>query len=204
MKVANRGAGKLANGWSVLSLVTFQSGTPFTVMDTSALTLQDTEGFTGVPIATLKPGNSLSSANMPGSVEDRIRNYIDLSAFQLGGNCVNNQNGIVASGDPSCTGFAAIGNVPRNTFRGPFQQNWDMSFIKETKIKEQVGVEFRAEFFDIFNHPAFQSPQASGQTGFAPYDLGNYGIVDLAGGTSSILATVNRPRIVQFALKLNF
>jgi hypothetical protein len=122
----------------------------------------------------------------------------------VGGNCVNNQNVVVASTDPSCTGYAAIGNVPRNVFRGPFQQNWDMSFIKQTKVTEQVNLEFRAELFNIFNHPAFQSPQAAGKTGFAAYDLGNYGIIDASTGNSSILATVNRPRIVQFALKLNF
>jgi hypothetical protein len=52
--------------------------------------------------------------------------------------------------------------------------------------------------FNIFNHPVFQSPQGFGQF------FGNYGYVDVAGGDSSILATVNRPRIVQFAMELNF
>ncbi len=204
MGAGDHGIGKLANGWSILGITTFQSGTPFTVLDTRALTLQDPEGFTGVPFATLRPGASLSDVNLSGSVEDRINSYINLSAFQVGGNCVNSQNVVVPSSSASCTGFAAIGNVPRNVFRGPFQQNWDMSFIKMTKITEQANLEFRAEFFNIFNHPAFQSPQASGQTGFAPFDLGNYGIIDAAGRNSSILATVNRPRIIQFAMKLNF
>jgi len=88
--------------------------------------------------------------------------------------------------------------VGRNRFRGPFQQNWDMSFIKQTKVTEQVNLEFRAEMFNIFNHPAFQSPQAVGDS------LGNYGLVDVSTGDSAILATVNRPRIIQFAFKLNF
>jgi hypothetical protein len=86
----------------------------------------------------------------------------------------------------------------RNVLRGPFQQNWDMSFAKHTKVTERASLEFRAEFFNNWNHAAFQSPQAQGGS------LGNYGIVDLAGGDSSILATANRPRIIQFALKLNF
>ena len=85
-----------------------------------------------------------------------------LSALQQAGNCVNNQNIVVPAGSPSCTGFAAVGNIGRNRFRGPFQQNWDMSFIKTTKITEQSNVEFRAEFFNIWNHAAFQSPQAAG------------------------------------------
>ncbi len=59
-------------------------------------------------------------------------------------------------------------------------------------------MEFRAELFNVWNHAAFQSPQAPGDA------FGNYGIVDVAGGDSSILATANRPRIIQFALKFNF
>jgi hypothetical protein len=44
--------------------------------------------------------------------------------------------------------------------------------------------------------------QAGGQQGLAFF--GNYGFVDIAAGDTSILATANRPRIIQFALKLNF
>jgi hypothetical protein len=61
-----------------------------------------------------------------------------------------------------------------------------------------VNIEFRAEAFNFLNHPAFQSPQAQGGS------FGNYGIVDVSTGDSSILATANRPRTIQFGLKLNF
>ena len=196
--VANQGFGRLAHGWSILGLTTFQSGTPFLIIDSSALLLQDTEGQNGTNFATLAPGRTLGSVLTTGSVKSRIDNFVDLSAFAAGGNCVNDQNEVVSAGDASCTGYASVGNVSRNRFRGPFQQNWDMSVIKSTKITEGSSVEFRAEFFNIWNHPAFQSPQAQGQF------YGNYGIVDVASGDSSILATVNRPRIIQFALKLNF
>ena len=80
----------------------------------------------------------------------------------------------------------------------PSPQNWDMSFIKRARLTEEANVEFRAELYNIFNHAAFQSPQAQGNY------FGNYGIVDVPGGDSSILATVSRPRIILFALKLNF
>jgi hypothetical protein len=201
--LANSGWGKLANGWSILGMTVFQSGTPFIIIDSSALTLQDTEGNAGPTgassnYATLAPGASLSNILTTGSTKDRLGAYINLSAFTVGGNCVNDQNAVVPCGSADSTGYAAIGNVGRNTFRGPFQQNWDMSFIKRTKLTEESNIEFRAEMFNIFNHAAFQSPQAAGA------QFGNYGIVDIAGGDSSILATVNRPRIIQFALKFNF
>jgi hypothetical protein len=70
--------------------------------------------------------------------------------------------------------------------------------VKSTKATERASLDFRAEFFNIFNHPSFQSPQAAGGS------FGNYGIVDVASGNSSILATVNRPRIIQGALFVRF
>jgi hypothetical protein len=204
MGVADSGMGKLANGWSILGLTTFQSGTPFVVIDSSAVILEDTESNSATNFATLAPGATLASVNKGGSVVDRIPGYINLNAFTAGGNCVDNQNVVVpCSTSTEVQQFAAIGNISRNVFRGPFQQNWDVSIVKTTKITEDKNIEFRAEFFNIWNHPAFQSPQAAGASGFSP-SLGNYGVIDVAGGDASILATVNRPRIIQFALKFNF
>jgi hypothetical protein len=133
-----------------------------------------------------------------GSVSSRLDNYVNLGAFISGGRCVNNQNQVVSSASPACTGFSALGDIGRNVFRGPFQTNHDMSLVKRTYITETFNVEFRAEAFNVFNHPTFQSPQAAGGS------FGNYGIVDVSTGDSSIIATANRPRTIQFALKLNF
>jgi hypothetical protein len=189
----NKGLGKLVSGWSVNGVTVFQSGTPFNIFDTSAITLEDMEGNNGLYKATYIGGPVLTS----GSISQRLNGFVNLGAFLPGGRCVNNQNQVVACSDPSSVA-AAIGNLGRNVFRGPFQTNWDMSFVKITNVGEKLNVEFRAEFFNIFNHPAFQSPQAAGGS------FGNYGLVDVAGGDSSILATVNRPRVIQFAVKLNF
>jgi len=191
--VKDKGLGRVISGWSINGVTTFQSGTPFNIYDSSAVTLEDMEANNGLYKATYIGGQILTS----GSVRSRINNFVNLSAFLPGGNCVNSQNQRVSCS--SASNIAAdFGNVGRNIFRGPFQTNWDMSFVKTTKIRESVNVEFRAEFFNIFNHPAFQSPQAAGGS------FGNYGIVDVSGGDSSILATANRPRVIQFALKLNY
>ncbi|MBI4457019.1 MAG: TonB-dependent receptor [Acidobacteria bacterium] len=199
----NRGFwGRLFHGWAITGVTTFQSGTPFTIDDTGALIINDPEGQNGVNRATLAPGKTLRDAGNRGDVNKRIDEFIDLSAFIAGGLCVNSQNrivGSISSTDEACdSGLAAVGNVGRNSFRGPFQQNWDLSLVKTTKVSETASVEFRAEFFNIWNHPAFQSPQAQGD------NFGNFGIVDVSSDDSSIFSTVNRPRIIQFALKIHF
>lgn len=191
--IQDKGLGRIVSGWSLNGIYTAQSGTPFNIFDTGAINLQDPE-FNSIGYkATYIGGPVLTTGN----IHQRVDNYVNLGAFLAGGRCVNSQNVVVSCGDPDVQG-AAIGNLGRNVFRGPFQTNWDMSFVKITKITERTNVEFRAEFFNILNHAAFQSPQAAGGA------LGNYGLVDVAGGDSSILATANRPRTMQFALKLNF
>jgi hypothetical protein len=70
---------------------------------------------------------------------------------------------------------------------GPGIQQWDVSFIKRNPITEKVNLEFRAEFFNMFNHPNFGTP---GQTV----------------GTSSagVIGGAGTPRDIQFGLKLKF
>jgi carboxypeptidase family protein/TonB-dependent receptor-like protein len=196
--IDNHGLGKLANGWRLIGNTTFQSGTPFVIVDSSAVTLQDTDFVNTTNFATLAPGMTKADVLNKGSRNSKIDNFLNMSAFQVGGSCVNDQNVVVASSDPTCTGFAAVGNVQRNSFRGLFQQNWNLSLAKATSLTEKVSLDFRADFFNIFNHPVFGSPQYLGGSS------GNYGYVDVSGGDSSILNTVNDPRILQFSLKLSF
>ncbi len=188
------GPNRLVNGWAVNGVTTFQSGTPINVFDGSVPTLQDTDGVNFTNFATLAPGATLGSAITSGSTTSRLGTFINPAAFRNGvlpdgtipnpDLCVNNQNVTVACSDPT------------------FQQNWDLSIIKNTKVTEATSVDFRAEFFNTFNHPVFSGPQ-SGGFGSA---TGNLGIVNLANGATagSILSTANRPRIIQFALRFNF
>lgn len=191
--IEDKGVGRLVSGWSLNGISTLQSGTPFNIFDSVAATLQDPEGQNGLYKATYAGGPILTTGN----VHQRIDNFVNLGSFTAGGRCVNNQNVIVDCADASAVA-AAIGNLGRNIFRGPFQTNHDLGLVKITKLTESTNIEFRAEFFNILNHPAFQSPQAAGGA------LGNFGLVDVSGGDSSILATANRPRTIQFGVKLNF
>jgi hypothetical protein len=191
--IEDKGLGRVVSGWSLNGIYTAQSGTPFNIYDSTAINLQDPE-FESIGFKATYIGGTIPTS---GNVHSRLNNFVNLGAFLPGGRCVNSQNVIISCSDPDVQG-AAIGNLGRNVFRGPFQTNWDTSLVKITKITEGTSLEFRAEFFNVLNHPAFQSPQAAGAF------FGNYGLVDVASGDSSIIGTANRPRTIQFGLKLNF
>ena len=85
------------------------------------------------------------------------------------------------------TGF---GNSKIGSIVGPGQFNWDLSLIKNTKVTEWGTLQFRAEFYNIWNHPQFNPP-----AGVDISTPATFGLVD----SSSVT-----PRIVQFALKFLF
>ena len=80
------------------------------------------------------------------------------------------------------------GNSGRNPLRGPGRVNLDFSLFKQFAVRERFRLEFRAEFFNLFNTPQFDPPNAT---------IGN----PAAGVISSIVGT---PRQIQFALHLTF
>jgi len=89
------------------------------------------------------------------------------------------------------------GNLGRNTFVGPGQWFADMSIFKNFKITERVGLQFRTEVFNIFNHTNFvlaNSGQAALETTHNQFPIDNFG---QAGGTLN-------PRNLQFGLKVKF
>lgn len=79
------------------------------------------------------------------------------------------------------------GNTPRASIRGPGLQRWDFSLFKNTKVRERMNVQFRAEAFNIFNHTNFDLVRLTRQSG-------SFG---------QIIGTRD-PRIMQLALKLYF
>jgi hypothetical protein len=70
--------------------------------------------------------------------------------------------------DPTCSGGEAgvplftYGTLGRNALRGPGINNWDLSLMKHFKVTESKYVEFRAEFFNAFNHAQFLNPDNQG------------------------------------------
>jgi hypothetical protein len=80
------------------------------------------------------------------------------------------------------------GNAGRNILRGPGRTNMDFSVFKHFAITERYRVQFRGEFFNLFNHPQFDLPNTS-------IGSPNAGVIS---------STVGTPRDIQFSLRLSF
>jgi hypothetical protein len=111
-----------------------------------------------------------------GSILQRLAGYLKREAFVPA----------PVVGIDGSTGFGTLG---RNVFRGPFQQNWDVSLAKSWTVRERQGVKFSADLFNVWNHPIFDKPS----------------ITDIEHPSfGQITNTVGTPRLVQFSLRYTF
>jgi hypothetical protein len=182
----------LLGNWAFSGVTIFQSGIPFSIYDSSAGTAFLGQGSTPLLGASLAAGASIASGLTSGNIHQRISNgYLNPSAFVPAPLLYPTQ----CQSDPNfCT--TGFGDLGRNLYHGPFQQNWDASLIKYFKIGERQEIRFTADFFNIWNHTNFANPSVT--------DIEAY----LASPTNSpfgkIVGTVGTPRLVQFSLRWSF
>jgi hypothetical protein len=175
----------LLAGWAISGITIVQSGLPFSVLDSGAGTAFLGSGSApGVLTASLAPGATMASALTTGGIGTRINGYLNRSAFDFAPQLYPTQ--CLTDSNFCTTGF---GNLGRNTFRGPGQQNWDFSLIKNFKLTERQELRFTTDFFNIWNHPNFGNPA------FTDVEGGNFG---------QITSTVGTPRLIQFSLRYAF
>jgi hypothetical protein len=105
--------------------------------------------------------------------------------------------------------LGTVGNSTRNLFRDSGFHNWDLSVTKNWVFKERLTAQFRAEFFNVFNHPAFTNP--NGPAGAALNDpsagfSGNFGCGCLTPDQAAPNPVLGAggARSVQLGLKLIF
>ena len=88
---------------------------------------------------------------------------------------------------------------------GPRQTNVDFSIIKRFPISESKNLEFRAEFFNLLNHVNFANPISNfNAVPSSSIDSNTGQIIGNPGDFGRIISTSNNPRLIQFAVKLNF
>jgi carboxypeptidase family protein len=146
---------RIGGGWQLNGIVTFRSGNPFHV------NLFDDYNGTGefFPRPDLV-GDPFAGTGGP----DR---FLNLSAFAVP--CTLDPAGDGSAG--SCIpGTQHFGSLGRNALVGPGYRNFDLSVFKTTPITERVKLQFRAEIFNIFNHPNFASPLLPGFSADASFN----------------------------------
>ena len=131
-------AKSLLNNWQVAGVAVFQSGLPFSVVDSNDTTLINRAN---------SNGSFSGDVYTSGDVSDRLNGYFNQTAFVRS-----------AFGTPTFDPNAPFGNVERNSLTGPGQKNVDISFIKFIPFSERFRGEFRAEFFNVFNWVNYANP----------------------------------------------
>jgi hypothetical protein len=154
----------LVNGWETFGIVTLQSGRPFTVALLSEI---DNSG-TGRSILGFGANDRPNVSGNPELSNPTTQQWFNTAAFAF----------------PAPGTF---GNAGRNILDGPGFQNVNMSLLKNTRFNERVNLQFRAEAFNLFNHPNFNLPD-------------NF----LGSPTFGRITSARDPRHIQFGLKLLF
>jgi hypothetical protein len=183
--------GRVTDGWSWSGVTIIQDGQPLDLNDSTAGSIFGAKGGN----ATLCPGFTAKTAVTSGSAMQRITNGFS------GDGWLNSAAFCPAPTIGNGTGFGTMG---QGLILGPGQSNWDMSFEKLIKIRETKNLQFRAEFFNIFNHPQFASFLADSDPTDRQKSAGTGGTSNGGNLFGSINATSVNPRVVQFALKFLF
>jgi hypothetical protein len=143
------GLGWLKNGWGFDSTVTFQDGQPFNLN-------YNFEGdFSG-------SGEGFDRPDVVGPVKysNNPTNFLQLTSFAIP--CTPTAYALAngpSGTEQDCTpGTRHFGSLPRNSLHGLPYKNWDFALYKNVKIVEKLTGQFRAEFFNLVNHPNFSSP----------------------------------------------
>jgi len=201
-------ASYLAGGWELGTIITATTGSPFT----------PTIGGGGDPLGTGFNGDfSMDFANLVqgcNPVQGGVK-YLNTKCFALpqatpdiaaqcqpfGFRTPNPSKGDPGSGGIAGTCTNLVGNAGRNSIYGPGLTTVDFSIFKNThvpRISETFNIQFRAEFFNILNHPNFAAPNFLNDANNSIFDAGGVPIAK----AGVIGSTSTEARRIQLGLKL--
>ena len=204
---ASGAVSKAVGGWGVSGVTTYQAGNPITFFDNRAGSIYGTPGSGTIEqtmdTATLCPGFTYAQVQTSGSVKDRLGSVTNPGATRFFNPAAFCAPATIGNG----TGF---GNTGIGVTRGPHQANYDFSILKVTRITERQTLQFRAEFFNIFNHAQFAMPvyPIVNNNAVFPSSCGNTLASPVACTPGTQFGVINQtsvaPRLIQLALKYSF
>jgi hypothetical protein len=191
-KAWESGPKRLTQGWSLFPIVTWHGGFPYDVFARLGDRFNPgSEGPSGagdpynVHANVVGPTNSLNPRQLqnPGASLGYSPGYFWVNPTSFDNTQYPSNDQVVAN--PS---LATYGTLARNFLRGPGYINFDLALSKTTAlIGERTKLEFRAEFFNIFNHANFLNP-----------------VTNINSGQFGQVTSTHDPRIIQLALRLSF
>ena len=158
------GWSKILTGWQTSGIVTLQTGRPFTV----ALLREFDNSGTGISALGFGANDRPNIAGDPTLGQPSPERWFNTDAFVF-------------------PPLGTFGNAGRNILDGPGYHNVNASLVKNTALSETLNLQFRAEFFNLFNHPNFNLPD-------------NF----LGSPSFGQITSAREPRHIQFGLKLLF
>ena len=199
---------KLKNGWGINSTVTLQDGQPF------QMNYFFEDDFSGSGEGFDRPDIVAPVVYHPHDPT----NFVNLDAFAIPCTITAfaQANGVTGTAQDCLPGTRHFGNEGRDSLRGPSFKQWDFAIYKDTKLTERLGLQLRAEIFNLLNHPNFSNPflpafiadpaeggfAANGnrETGVGGYQLTATGDV----GIGNPFLGGGGPRGIQLAAKFSF
>src|SRR5579863_143269 len=216
-------ANAVVNGWGFSGITVAESGQPYSVIDFSGAfgsLFYSANDFITNPIVQILPGQTASSAQLQGTLgvtagpNTPVLNPAAFGVLTVAPGsmgvpaCGTTTDGTTGFCDNVETGFR---NTGRNIFRGPFQTRFDFDVFKTFKLSERFSLKYDAQFFNLFNHPSFDTP--SNDITFNPCfnPVPCYAGAPPAGDGSApggrlgqIRQTLGSSRFIQMALHLTF
>jgi len=192
--------GYLVNGWMIGGQTVAQSGTPYSVYDyTGSIgsVYFGTDDEITNPIVPLAPGATLQSAKLQGTTGVNAgKPVLNVNAFAPA---------FVAPGTygvPAGDNYESLfGTLGRNTFRAPFQVDFDATLAKEFAISDKYKLRLNFNVFNLFNHPDFDAP--NNDVSFFP-NFEPPPSFPPSGSLGMIQHTLGSPRYLQIAAHLTF
>ena len=190
----------------------YQTGVPYNVYDFSGSVgslYYSANDFITNPVVPLAPGYTVNSAQQKGNpgatppIPSLKSVAFAIPQLQAG------QSGVPPCG-PTTTGATLCDNVEslfssggRNHFRGPAQARVDLSMHKDFKLTERLNLKYQADFFNVFNHTSFDTP--NNNVTFNPcFNPDPCYTFPPHGSLGVIQHTLGSPRFIQMSLHLEF
>jgi hypothetical protein len=180
-----KGAGRFGNGWQLSGITQVQSGQPYSVYS----------NFFGAQLRPDPNGpTQISNSNPNGAIDNLLP----------AGCNAGTPNPLVCYGTNAVSSFNVVnstsrfmpGSLARNTFYGPGLTNFDFSVLKNTYFRESRNLQFRAEFFNLFNHTNLMQPFSQAGT----FSVGT----DTVNRFFGQILQARAARQIQFGLKFIF